>query len=99
MFIGAKNRESNNNMEPNVYEFLGGFSDLVQYISIFETDNQTKYMCERFIEYLTSEEVQKTLSRINMFSVLDLKIYSDVFYREWEKVLAEPLKTFNVFFA
>ncbi|MDD4211178.1 MAG: hypothetical protein PHC46_02145 [Clostridia bacterium] len=93
----CKNRESNNNMEPNVYEFLGGFSDLVQYISIFETDNQTKYMCERFIEYLTSEEVQKTLSRINMFSVLDLKIYSDVFYREWEKVLAEPLKTFNVF--
>ena len=93
----CKNREANGNMEPNAYHFLGGFSDLVQYVSIFETDNDTKYMSERFIEYITCETAQRTLSRINMFSVLDLKIYSDTFYREWEKVLAEPLKTFNVF--
>jgi hypothetical protein len=93
----CKNREANGNMEPNDYYFLGGFSDLVQYVSIFETDKETKYMSERFIEYLTSEAAQRTLNRINMFSALDLKIYSDTFYREWEKVLIEPLKTFNVF--
>jgi len=93
----CKNREANNNMEPNIYSFLGGFSDLVQYMSIFNTDNKTKLMCEKFIEYLTNENVQKTLVNISMFSVLNTKIYTDIFYREWEKVLAEPLKTFNVF--
>jgi ABC-type Fe3+ transport system substrate-binding protein len=84
-------------MEPNSYYFLEGFSDLIQYISIFKTDNKTKYVGEKFIEYITSETAQKTLSKINMFSVLDLKIYNTPFYREWEKVLAEPLNTFNVF--
>jgi hypothetical protein len=93
----CKNREANNNMEPNSYNFLEGFSDLIQYISIFKTDPASKYMSERFIEYLTSEQAQRTLSRISMFSTLNLKIYSDIFYREWEKVLNKPLKTFNVF--
>lgn len=93
----CKNRENNSKMDANVYKFLGGFSDLIQYISIFNTDNKTKYICENFIEYITTEDVQRTLSAISMFSTLDIDIYSSTFYSEWEKVLAKNLNTFSVF--
>jgi len=66
-------------------------------MSIFETDNKTKEMCEKFIEYITTQEVQKTLTNIALFSALNMHIYSDNFYKEWEKVLLNPLKTFSVF--
>lgn len=93
----CKNRESNHIDEAYQYVYLGGFSDLIQYMSILDADNKTKKMCESFIEFLTSEKSQRTLTNIAMFSVLDMHIYSDIFYKEWEKVLLNPLKTFSVF--
>ena len=93
----TQNRMNNQPDEEYIYKFLEGFSDLIQYISIFSCDNVVKEKCVSFIEYLTSEKVQQTLVNIAMFSTLNMNIYSDSFYKEWEKVLLKPLKTFNVF--
>lgn len=93
----CKNRENNGNMDANQYWFLEGFSDLIQYISVFSSDAKTESVCEEYINYITTEQAQKTLSKINMFNVLGIKIYSTPFYREWEKILNEPLSTLNVF--
>ena len=93
----TQNRMNNQPDEEYVYKFLEGFSDLIQYISIFNCDNVVKEKCVSFIEYLTSEKVQQTLVNIAMFSTLDMHIYNDSFYKEWESVLLKPLKTFNVF--
>jgi hypothetical protein len=95
--VRCKNRESNKVDEAYWYTYLGGFSDLVQYMSIVKSDAQTKQMCEQFIAYLTTEVVQQTLTNIAMFSVLPMHIYNDVFYKEWEKELLKPLKTTSVF--
>lgn len=95
-YYRCKNRENNMKMQNNSYCFLGNFSDLVQYVSVFKTDNKTESMCENFIEFLTQEKTQQTLTNINMFSVLNKNIYTDE-YKEFETKLLKPLKTLNVF--
>ena len=93
----CNNRQNNHTDEQYTYLPLGGFSDLIQYISIFETDAATKEMCEAFLSHITNEKTQKTLSSIYMFNVCNQSIYTDVFYKEWESVLLNELKTFPVF--
>lgn len=95
-YYRCKNRENNLKMQNNSYHFLGNFTDLVQYISVFKSDNKTETMCENFIEFLTQEKTQQTLTNINMFSVLNKNIYTDE-YKEYETKLLQPLKTLNVF--
>lgn len=106
-FYRCKNRE--NNLKGNYsYNFLDGFSDLVQYASIFFSTEKTQKMCEKFLEFLVSENVQKKLANINMFSVLNENIYAknndnlvsnfeNEAYKNFNDVLLKPLKTINVF--
>ncbi len=63
------------------------FNDLFQYISILKGDGEVLGYINLFIDYLLSEDIQKTLSQISMLSVIDLNIYNDnVYYSELEKV-------------
>lgn len=95
-YYRCRNRENNMKMQNNSYYFLGNFTDLVQYISVFKTDNKTEDMCENFIDFLTQEKTQQSLTSINMFSVLNKSFYTDE-YKEFEAKLLKPLKTMNVF--
>ena len=53
-----------------------GFSDLIQYVSIF-TDDQSRFDgCLKFLNYLISEKVQKELYKIGMTSVF-YRVYQD----------------------
>lgn len=49
---------------------LSGYNDLYQYISLASSSPEKSVYAERFIEYLLSESVQKTLGKICMFSTL-----------------------------
>ena len=95
-FYRCRNRENNMKMQNNSYYFLGGFSDLVQYMSVFKSDNKTEEMCENFIEFLTYEKTQQTLTNISMFSALNKNFYTDE-YKDYASTLLKPLKTMNVF--
>lgn len=81
------------------YKFLGGFSDLIQYIGICSKGGEEQEICKKFMEQILSAESQKSLSDINMFNVLNQKIYSASVYAEMEEELSGSLKTLNVFLA
>lgn len=47
---------------------LSGYNDLYQYVSITSSDQLKRYYSEKFVNYLVSEQVQKQLNSIGMFS-------------------------------
>lgn len=95
-FYRCRNRESNLKMQCE-YEFLSGYSDLIQYASIFKGDKRTETICEKFIEYLLSKNCQKNLANIGMFPTISEIIYEDEKYKEFNEVLLKDLKTINIF--
>ncbi len=99
-FVRCKNREQNGKLETCYYSYLSGYSDLVQYISIFDNIAQTKKdIAREYISYLLSKPVQQKIKNINMFSVLTNAIYEvqDGAICDFEKALKKPLVCVNVF--
>ena len=54
------------------------YTDLVQYASVVEISEERAWFARKFIEYLTSSEVQAKLTEIGMFSVSGEKLYDGV---------------------
>lgn len=94
-----ENRIQKGNMQNRNFCFLPQFSDLVQYVGICSKDEIKKEISLKFIKELLSEQCQETLKDINMFSVLNKKVFSqeDELFFEMEKTLSKELKTLNVF--
>jgi hypothetical protein len=77
---------------------LSGFSDLVQYISIFGSAKKDKFLaCERFIEYITGDDCQRRISALSMFGVNGARLYGGGALADMELALSKPLKTPNAF--
>ncbi|MDD4291607.1 MAG: hypothetical protein PHX51_05175 [Clostridia bacterium] len=68
------------------YLFVGGYTDLVQYVSVC-ADTDMEEISQSFIEYLTSVSVQSSLVSIEMYNVCGLEIYTAAPYTEMEKAL------------
>ena len=90
-------RENNGKLKPCQFVFLGGYTDLVQYVGYFPSDRVKKQICEGFMEYLTSDTVQRRLSKIEMFSVADKNIFTQGLHKEMEAALSEKLIVPNAF--
>ncbi len=56
---------------------LNGFSDLNQFISVVSENEQKRFYAEQFVNYLLSDEIQKTLNSIAMFSALHTISYDE----------------------
>lgn len=91
------NRISNGKMINQNIQYLGEFSDLIQYMSIGECNQKEYIMCQKFIEFLQEKEVQKSLTTISMFSTIQLDIYNSSYLNDIESQLEKHLKTINVF--
>lgn len=77
---------------------LGGYSDLIQYVSVFQNQKVETELSIQFAKYLLSDEVQTSISKISMFSVLQNKnLYDSGIYQQMEQILNENLKTENAF--
>ena len=93
-----KNRVDKGTLSGVEYQFLSGYTDLVQYISIVKTEAKDEEICKRFVKQLLSENTQQMLGKINMFSVLNnLKLYTDDIFAQMENALADKLEVENVF--
>ena len=80
------------------FSFLEGYTDLVQYISVFKTTDIEELLCKEYVKKLISKDVQKKLANYNLFSVLnDVKLYESGVYDEFENTLKKPLEVENVF--
>lgn len=93
----VKNRIDKGNMTQKNYYYLSDFSDLVQYVGICSKDPVKQEISQKFIAHLLSNSSQQKLSEINMFSVKTSNLYVGDEYENFEKALAKPLKTLNVF--
>ena len=93
----VNNRISNGKMSNQNIKYLGGFSDLIQYMAIASCNTKEYKMCEKFIEYLQTKKVQSSLTDINMFSTIGTKLYTSGYLNEIESQLQNNLKTINVF--
>lgn len=92
------NRMQNGSMENVSFKCLTGYTDLVQYLSIFESNGQEEKMCQEFANNLTSQDVQQKLADYNLYTVLDgLKIYTQDVFLQMEEALSKTLKTENAF--
>lgn len=58
-------------------EALNGFSDLNQFISVVSKDEQKRFYAEQFVNYLLSDDIQKSLNKIAMFSAQLTVSYED----------------------
>lgn len=92
------NRQNNGKMEECDFEFLAGYSDLIQYLSIFKSAAIEENLCTEFAKQLTSSETQNKLKDYSLFSTLkSAKLYQNGLYDEFEKVLGQNLKSENCF--
>ncbi|MCM1042883.1 MAG: ABC transporter substrate-binding protein [Corallococcus sp.] len=90
------NRYKNGKIDALVCVPLQGYTDLVQYVAISADAGQKTQSAREFVQYLTSEEVQKTLTNISMFSPCGYSLYTDDWFASAEKSL-ENARTVNVF--
>lgn len=91
------NRIDKGNMSSRSFEYVSGFSDLVQYLGICTTDVIKQDIALEFITMLLSDKVQSSISDYNMFSTTNVKLYSSGEFANMEKALSKNLKTLNVF--
>lgn len=93
-----KNREENGQIKPCVYNFLSGFSDLIQCVGISKNIGRVKEdYASKFAQFLTSSSCQSALTNYGLFSVTENKIYSEGFMSNFEQALINPILSQNVF--
>ena len=80
------------------FSFLSGWTDLVQYISVFSASELEEEMCKKFASQITSTQAQNKLKDYNLFSVLNnVCLYETGLFANFEKVLKESLQVESVF--
>ena len=97
-FYRLKNRVNIGALSNCDFNYLGGYTDLLQWFAVTTTDASKQEMAELFIQYVLSEDIQKKLTSLGMFSVLDLSIYDNE-YSDFEEVLSEDLEVGNAFWS
>lgn len=96
----CKNREANGTLANCSYEFLGRFTDLVQYVGIAGgISGEKSAVAKDFCEYLVSSASQKLLANYGLLSVGGDKIYDGGYMVDLENALRGELSSVNVFTA
>lgn len=79
-------RQKNEKIESLQCCALGGYTDLVQYLGV-SAQSQNADACMDFLQFAVSEQSQKTLVNLNLFSVLEQTFYTSPVYCEMEQAL------------
>jgi len=85
--VRVKNRESQGKLEGVIFEFFGGYTDLVQYAAICKNATAEKQSAsKKFINFLTSESSQHKLCDIGLLATCsNLNVYESGVLAEVEK--------------
>lgn len=94
----CKNRENNGNLSSCTYNFLGGYSDLIQYIGVCKQSSQEKInLSKKFAKFLTTDNCQKDIKFYGLFSTTGMKIYDSGYMLEFENCLNKGLSSISAF--
>jgi len=80
-----------------IYEPLLTYTDLVNYVSIIATEEKKKNVCLDFIRFLLSENIQKTISSIGLYSSVLRGLYKDGIMQKIEQQISEQMIIKNLF--
>ena len=83
-----------------VFEYISAYSDLVDYVGVIDSEDKTrKSLSVEFAKFLVSKSMQSELSRIGLFSVLNLEepLYSDKYFASIEQNLKNIIQVPRVF--
>lgn len=82
------------NFENNYsYKLLTDYNNLFQYISIIKNNTNKTVLCEKYINYLLSDESQKNMDKFGMFSPVGYTLYID---ESWVDLQSEFNKITNI---
>ncbi len=92
------NRQQKGLLLNATFSFLGGYTDLVQYISVFRCKEIEQKLCTQFVSQIISKDTQQKLKDYNLFSTLkNTKLYDNGIYVEFENVLSNQLSSVSAF--
>ncbi|MBQ9793087.1 MAG: hypothetical protein IJW32_05070 [Clostridia bacterium] len=94
----CKNREKNGNLSSCNYQFLTGYSDLIQYIGVVKNVEKIKsdYAAD-FAKFLTLPSSQIDLKNYGLFSTTNVDVYENDYMNDFENQLNKKLESINVF--
>lgn len=95
--IRINNRMEKGTMQSCTFDYITGYTDLVQYLSITSNLQSKVSICNDFIEYMLSDKVQSSISNIGMYSVTSSKIYNTAPCADMEKALSSELIVPNAY--
>ena len=95
--VRMENRKMAGKENDVIYYPLKEYTDLVQLFGICTKDIKKYKVCTSFTEFLISDQVQKTLCDVGMFSVNGKKYYTDGALKLLESVITEKTKVRNGF--
>jgi len=80
-----------------LYEPLGSYTDMVNYISILNAEDKIMNVCKKFIEFLISDNVQKSLTDIGLMSPILKNLYDIGIMKKIEESITENTIIKNIF--
>lgn len=93
-----KNREELGTIGACRYNFLGNYSDLVQYISVVDSGKTAKMLyAQEFANFLSSEISQNNIYNYGLFSVCKNNIYKEDYMLQFENILKNELTSVSAF--
>ncbi len=94
----CKNREQLGSLSECQYNFLEGYSDLIQYIGVNKNLDEIKMkIAKDFCEFITNENSQEMLKNYGLFTINNNLIYESGYMKDFELILHKNLKSTNVF--
>jgi len=75
-----------------VYNYLGGYTDLVQYMGITSKSIEKQEIAKNFLDFVMQSENQKELTKVGLFSCVEKEIYADGILKDFEKFLSNKLE-------
>ena len=73
-------REQSGKIENLTFYPLYGYTDLVQYLGVSSSAGEKTQSCMEFLQFVVSEQSQRTLVNVSMFSVAEYSLYTDERY-------------------
>ncbi len=95
--IRLKDRELKGTVSSLVYNYLEGYTDLVQYIGILSDSIEKQEISKEFLKFIMEDDTQKSLAKVGLFSPVLDSIYENGFLKEQETILSKKLKVPSAF--
>ena len=95
--VRCKNREMAGKLSSCVYNYLSGYTDLVQCIGVMNGEEVKQKTAMEFATFLLSEYSQTQIKKVGMFSTTGKVLYDDGYMKDFEQAMLKEKQVPNIF--